>query len=304
MRGCLVFSALLAACGRFGFDPVANRAGDAASDTVTADTNAAPRCDVAKPYGAPVLLPGLSSSSLEIGVELTADTLDGVMWSSRSGTDRVYEVTRATSTDDFGMPQLVPNLGSVANVPDRDPVLTGDGLTLVFTSQRAGSWDLYITTRPSRTQPFQTPTKITELATAGDDWGPFISSDGLGLYYILGVDIAYAQRATTTSAWSAPGTILANVNTPSSEFEPAVTSDELTMFWATDRPDGNTGGLDIWKATRASKADPFGTPAPVVELNTSGDDLPSWVSNDLCQMFLTRTNGAASWDLYVATKPL
>jgi hypothetical protein len=302
LRGCFVLAGL-AACGRFGFDPSANRAVDASADTAS-DSVAGPRCDVAKPYGAPVLLPGLSSASLEIGVELTADMLDGVMWSSRSGTDRIYEVTRASTVDDFGMPQLVPNLGSVSGVPDRDPVLTGDGLTLVFTSTRTGTWDLFLTTRPSRTQPFAPPVAITELATAGDDWGPFISSDGLGLYYILGADIAYSRRANTASAWSAPGTILANVSSASSEFEPAVTSDELTMFWASDRPDGGMGGLDIWKATRSTKADPFGTPTPVTELNSTGDDLPSWVSDDLCQMFMTRTNGAASWDLYVATKPL
>jgi len=228
------------------------------------------------------------------------------MWSDRSGTDRVYEVTRVAPTDDFAAPQLVPNLASVTGVPDRDPVLSGDGLTLVFTSQRAGggNWDLYTTTRPSRAQPFPAPTQITELATTNADWGPFLTSDGLSLYFIIGSDLAYSQRATTTSPWNAPATMLTNLNTASNEFEPAVTSDELTMFWTSDRPDAGIGGLNVWTATRASKSDAFGAPAPVVELNTTGDDIPSWVSDDLCQMFLTRTNGAAGWDLYVATKPL
>lgn len=305
MRGCIAFVVGLAACGRVGFEPIGARAPDASADTAI-DTFVAPRCDPAKPFGAPVPLTGLSSSSAEIGVETSTDTLDGVMWSDRNGVDRVYEVTRAAATDDFSMPQLVPNMGSVTGIPDRDPAITGDGLTLVFTSQRAGggNWDLYITTRPSRTQPFPTPAIITELATASADWGPFITSDGLGLYYIIGGDLARSDRATLTSPWNAPGVLLGNLNTGSNEFEPAVTSDELTLFWTSDRPDAGIGGLNIWMATRAAKTDAFGSPTPVVELNSTGDDIPSWVSDDLCQMFLTRTNGAAGWDLYVATKPL
>lgn len=259
-----------------------------------------------KPYGAPVPLAGLSSTSSEIGVETSTDTLDGVMWSDRTGTDRVYEVTRTAATDNFSMPQLVPNLGTMTGVPDRDPAITGDGLTIVFTSSRGGGtdWDLYSATRPSRTQPFATAQKIVELTTTSADWGPFITSDGLGLYFIIGSDLAVSHRATTSSAWTAPGTMLTPLNTASNEFEPAVTADELTIFWTSDRNDAGTLGLNIWKATRATKTDAFGSPAPVTELNGDGDDIPSWVSADQCVMFLTRTNGAAGWDLYVATKPL
>jgi hypothetical protein len=299
VRGVVVLL-VFAACGRFHFGPVESDA------TAPGDVAVAPRCDLAKPYGPPVALVGLSSPSAEIGVEATDDMLDGVMWSDRSGIDRIYEVTRATPADAFAMPQLVANLGSIAGVPDRDPAVTGDGLTLVFTSQRAGggNWDLYATTRPSRSQPFAAPAQISELATAGADWGPFIASDGLSLYYVIGGDLAYSHRATPASPWSAPGTVLTELDTPSNEFEPAVTADELTIFYASDRPDGGLGGLDIWTATRASTADPFNAPSNLVELDTPGDDIPSWISPDRCELFLTRTNGAAGWDLYVSTKPL
>lgn len=291
---------VMAGCGRLGFDPVASHvAADAGADAL-----AVPRCDPAKPFGAPIALAALSSPSSEIGIEATDDALDGVLWSDRSGVDRIYEVTRASPTDAFAAPQLVPNLGSVTGVPDRDPALTGDGLTLVFTSQRGGDWDLYLTTRPSRTQPFAAPAVIAELATTDSDWGPVITSDGLSLYYVIGGDLAYAHRASVASAWSAPGTLLATLNSTANEFEPAITADELTIFFASDRPSGGRGGLDIWTATRASTADAFGAPSDVVELATAGDDIPSWVSPDRCAMYLTRTNGAAGWDLYVATRPL
>jgi len=38
------------------------------------------------------------------------------------------------------------------------------------------------------------------------------------------------------------------------------------------------------------------------DLNTSGDDIPSWVSPDLCELHLAQTNGASGWDLYVARR--
>lgn len=304
MRVAVVSLIAIAGCGRFGFEP-AEKLGAPADAKAPDDVVVVPRCNPARPYSSPVALVGLSSMSSEIGVEATDDALAGVMWSDRSGVDRIYEVTRADPTADFSMPQLVPNLASPTNVPDRDPALSGDGLTLVFASQRtAGDWNMFATTRPSRSQPFAIPTQIVELATPSADWGPFVASDGLSLYYVTGSDLAYSSRTTAAAPWTAPGWLLTALNTPSSEFEPAVTADELTIFYGSDRPDGGMGGLDIWTATRGAKSDPFTAPSPVTELNTSGDDIPSWVSPDRCQLFLTRTNGAAGWDLYVATKPL
>ena len=66
--------------------------------------------------------------------------------------------------------------------------------------------------------------------------------------------------------------VLTTLNTPDAEFEPTVTPDELTIFFASSRP-GGFGGLDIWHSQRASAADLFPAPVNLTELNTGGDDI-------------------------------
>lgn len=299
-------------CGRIGFDAAAKAsatdAGSGDPDGVTA------RCDRAQPFGAPVRLSALSSASAEIGVELTDDQLDGFLWSDRSGADTLYETTRASTTDTFGALDTLPALAgfapagfaapSVGVSPDRDPCPSGDGLSVVFGSLRpgAGDWDLWLATRPTRTSPFAPPVALTSINTANANWGAYLTSSGLGLYYVEGTDLRVAYRAnTTTTTFSAP-TVLAELNTADAEFEPTVTPDELTILFASSRA-GGQGGLDIWQATRASKSDAFSAPTAVSELNTTGDDIPSWISPDLCELYLTQSTMTNGWDLFVARRP-
>jgi hypothetical protein len=42
----------------------------------------------------------------------------------------------------------------------------------------------------------------------------------------------------------------------------------------------------------------------LVAIASRATEIPSWISADRCQICLTRTNGIAGWDIYVATRPL
>jgi hypothetical protein len=286
---------VLCGCGRLGFDPVS-------------EIDAAPpiaRCDPARPFGAVIPLPQLSSPQAEIGVELADDGLTGFLWSDRTGIDQIYETSRATLDDALGAPRLVTAL-MTPGAADRDPCPSGDGLSIVFTSLRpgggGGDWDLWVSRRASRAAAFDAPSPLTASNDGAANWGPYLTSSGRALYYVVGTDLVVARRDTVNGQFG-PATVLGELNTPDAEFEPAVTPDELTIFFASNRPDGK-GGLDIYTAKRTSTAGSFGAPVGVDELNTGDDDIPSWISADLCEIHLTRTNGSNGWDLYYARRPL
>jgi hypothetical protein len=294
----LALTLALCGCGRIGFDQAASL------DAAPPDTPEAPRCDPSKPYGPLMPLSQLSSPQSEIGVELADDGLVGFLWSDRTGMDQIYETSRATAADPLGPPRLVAPL--MAGAADRDPCPTGDGLTMVFGSLRPGGggqdWDLWLATRPSRGAPFAPPVPLTTINGPEADWGACLTSSGLALYYVVGTDLVVARRTAMTGDFAVPSR-LSSLNTGSAEFEPAVTPDELTIVWASDRS-GGKGGLDIYTAKRTSITASFESVTALAELNSGGDDIPSWISPDLCEIHMTQTNGANGWDLYYARKPL
>ena len=57
----------------------------------------------------------------------------------------LYSATRADAADPFGPPALFEHFNTPFN--DEDPWLSANGRTFVFTSDRAGTNDLYISTR-------------------------------------------------------------------------------------------------------------------------------------------------------------
>jgi hypothetical protein len=78
------------------------------------------------------------------------------------------------------------------------------------------------------------------------------------------------------------------------------TSDELTLFFSSDRP-GGSGNHDIWMARRTSVANGFDAPVNQQTVNTTDIEFPSWVSADGCVLYLTRGPASTS-DLFVATR--
>ena len=80
---------------------------------------------------------------------------------------------------------------------------------------------------------------------------PFISRDGLSLYFVRtaaaggfgGMDIWVSQRARVGDAWGAPQNLGSTINTSSNEFGPGVTHDGHTLYFASNRP--GVGGNDL-----------------------------------------------------------
>jgi hypothetical protein len=57
------------------------------------------------------------------------------------------------------------------------------------------------------------------------------------------------------------------------------------------------------KASRASRTASFSAPVNVEELNTANEDLPGWLSPDLCRLYFT-SNGGSGRKIFVAARSM
>jgi hypothetical protein len=95
--------------------------------------------------------------------------------------------------------------------------------------------------------------------------------------------------------WSTMQPVTA-VNSPSYETDPAISPDGLELFFSSDRP-GGVGGLDFYRSTRATTADPFDPPLPVTELQTIQDELALEIVSDGLTIYFRRQG-----DIFRATR--
>jgi hypothetical protein len=164
------------------------------------------------------------------------------------------------------------NLGATVNSSSGDytPSLSTDGLELYFSSDRSGgfgSWDLWVTTRPTVDDNWDTPINLgPTLNTSGEDNWPGISPDGLLLFFGSNRsggsgswDLYMARRATTKDPWGPPMNLGPVVNSTTWETGTKVSPDGSTLYFNSPRP-GGFGASDIWQATIE----------PIVDLNADG----------------------------------
>jgi hypothetical protein len=207
----------------------------------------------------------------------------------------------------WSAPVNVRNLNSA--MEDAGVAFSFDGLKLYFTSQASANREIYSTTRPTRYAAFGAPILITELADPGDDISLTVRIDDLEMFFgsiraggAGGYDIWRTTRTSPTAPWGTP-TNVTELNTSSSDWWPSLSLDGLRLYFDSGRP-GGAGGRDIWVATRPAWGQPFGTPTPVTELNSSTSDSEPCISPDGLTMFLTssRPGTLGGFDIYMATR--
>jgi len=150
----------------------------------------ATRPDTASPWGASVNLgPAVNSAAWDLSARESADGLTLLFHSQRSGGlggEDIWMSTRATKNAPWGKPV---NVGAPVNsgANDGEAVLTPDGLTLFFCSDRAGgigNYDLWVTTRRSTNHAWGPAINLGRSAnTPATEWLGSISADGSTLYF-------------------------------------------------------------------------------------------------------------------------
>jgi Tol biopolymer transport system component len=147
------------------------------------------------------------------------------------------------------------------------------------------------------------------LATANSELDPFITADGLSLYYSPTSNsgpqrIVVAKRANIAAAFAIM-TDVASVNDGglSGNFDPVVFANERVIVFASTRSsNGGSAADNIWYATRPNATAAFDTPTLVPGVNSDFDDGDPHVSADGCRIYFSRrVGGGVDWELYTAS---
>jgi hypothetical protein len=136
-------------------------------------------------FGTPTLLASVDSPFLETSPTLSPDGQTLYFQSTRTNMQSdIFVATNGASgyTVVTGSSPVAAVNDPTAN--DGTPVISADGLTLYYSSNRAGAYQVYVATRASTSAAFGAPQAVTEVnaPAVGDRWPEYISADGCRLY--------------------------------------------------------------------------------------------------------------------------
>ncbi len=277
--------------------------------------DAARVCDITRAFGTPVLLAGVNSDSTTVVnddmARLSPDELTIYFTSDRPGgtnsNNDIYTATRTSRTAPFGAPLPLGGINTPAS--EAWPTLTSDGLTMFFESTTSGSYQVLVATRTTLVAQFSAAVPVANINVGPIDGQPFVLPDESALYFASsrtgtngGLDLYRAARGVG-GAFGPPAQV-PTVNTPSQEYAPTPTADDLTLYFSSSRTDSpSKGDFDIWVSQRTSTAAAFSPPVNVQELNTAATERPGWVSSDNCRIYFTRRE-TTGLRIYVAERAL
>ncbi len=231
------------------------------------DIYVATRATKSDPWGPPVNLgPAVNTPGAEILPSISSDGLtlyfgDDWDWSPRPGGLGGCDIWmgKRTSRDaPWGTPV---NVGAPINTSAGEitPSVSGDGLILVFASNRAGgqgSYDLWMSTRATVQDNWGAPVNLGGVVNSGSwDHGPSLSSDERALVFTSnrpggfgGYDLWMTTRKTPSDPWGPPVNLGPRINSSGHEDAAAISADARMLYFLAHTPPGGFGGYDLWEA--------------------------------------------------------
>ena len=161
---------------------------------------------------------------------------------------------------------------------------------------------------------FGEPTNLgPTINSPHSDFTGSFSSDGLEMYFDSNrsggswdtFDIYVSRRATTDDAWGTPEKLGPPLNTGSVyDAGGFISTDGLSLYFASANRAGGYGVLDIWVATRESIDDDWGEPSNLgPTINTSHDELGASISCDGRVLYFCRKPPPdGPGDIYMSTR--
>jgi len=181
--------------------------------------------------------------------------------------EKIAECQVADSLSQNELNVIIENLGEGVNTPynDYSPIISADGTTLIFTSNRtddparakanANFEDIFVSYKNGNT--WSVPKPISKnINIKYNDAAASLSPDGktLFLYYEEGEGDIYTSTRNGEE-WSEPKPLNKNINTAMFwETCASITSDGKKLFFASNRP-GGIGELDIYVSQLDAKGD-------------------------------------------------
>ena len=208
----------------------------------------------------------------------------------------------------FGAPVIVAEL-SASGSNDFKETLRADMLEIFFCSDRPGgpgNQDVWTATRASTSDPWSTPTLVSEVSSTSHETGTAVSADGLTLWVASdrpggkgGLDIYVSTRTSRTAAWSTP-TPVNELNTTSDEFAraPALAGLLMPPSFAFTKFKYQT-----YFTTRADGGSPWSAPTRLAEIDTANIDTDAFLTEDALTLYVSSDRIiAGDQDLFFATR--
>ncbi|MFC2115112.1 OmpA family protein [Bacteroidota bacterium] len=174
---------------------------------------------------------------------------------------------------------------------------TGENFTDIFQSRmdRKGKWSV--------------PVALDEnINSEFEDGTPVLNDDYSVMYFTrcqvnkntnFGCQIYKASKAGET--WSAAEP-LALADDSIVIAHPAISADELTLYFVSDMP-GGVGGKDIWMVSRESNVGEWGSPVNMEAINTVDDEMFPFIHSDESLYFSSNGRiGMGGLDIYKANQ--
>jgi Tol biopolymer transport system component len=256
------------------------------------------------PFSAPTLVVGLRGSTLPLhDPSLPADELE-IFLSSFTGTvSSLWSSTRSAPTASWNPAVMVSELSGAYN--DLGPDVSTDGLTLYFSSDRAGAGHrLYVSRRTARGQPWGSPEEMLGLGTSTLDMGPSVAPDGLFMAFAsqrgtTDIRLYAAARTDPLGTWETVQE-LTGINSGSQDQDPALSEQTLSLTWGSRRT-GNGLTSDLFQVDRPTSDVPFSAlPTPLDTLNSLDWDGEPWVSQDGHHIFFVSDRNGGNPQIYEA----
>jgi hypothetical protein len=142
--------------------------------------------------------------------------------------------TRASVSDPWTAGAVIPGLSSFT--ASQTPKLTQDELTIVFDAYgTAGNYDIWTATRPNTSSPFGNIRNLSEINSSASDQSPFLTPDGLALYFSSARNGSSQLFRATRQSLSDPFGNLEHLSFFDSTYgasSPSLSADGTTLFFA------------------------------------------------------------------------
>jgi len=243
-------------------------------------------------WAVPMRVAALSTAGDDFGPSLFANGLRIYVASdvANGGSHRIYYASRASSTSAFSMLQVANEL-DVAGAEEYDAEVSMAGVELHFVSS-ANPRGIRQTSRASTTTPWTVPAMELGLT---DREGPSLAVSDTRMVVSRHTTggIEEYTRSTASSSW----TLVRTHATLGGMVYPGISADGLEIYATTKNDD------HLFRATRASIDDPFGTPARVLFGGglDGGQIYDPELSSDGNTLYLAINTGAG-YDIYVTTR--
>jgi hypothetical protein len=258
------------------------------------------------PFDKPHLVSEICTQGINTNPSLTSDLLEIYFTSDRPGglgQGDIWVAQRATPTGVFDTPSLVSTINSANS--ETSPAISGDGLTLWFSSDRAGTlggFDIWISTRADRQSAWTTPINVPELNTASDEIPRPVGDHGLQMP--LANDNAnksyqnyMTSRTSLTSPWSKPQIISELLRPNASTVDGFLTDDGLMLIFNVEPT--TVRNSDLYRAWRYGPTESFSSPVPLTDINTTFMERDPWLSPQGDQFFFSSDRDGA-FNIYEA----